>query len=173
MTRRTFSSRRSAGSWAGPRTSEDATTDGTTSEVGRAATSDGEASTSPSCSSSIGNSFLNFANFRCCFCHFEQFSPLEHLCGLGRSCSIATIDADSAGEITSFAIRVLRARLRPNVGDLPWSSSGVLGLEQSFRRRSRGGTLGAAMGELHASSAGVEGTVGLLPRNTRIPFQRQ
>lgn len=95
------------------------------------------------------------------------------MCGLGRSCSIATIDADSAGEITSFAIRILRARLRPSVGDLPWSLSGVLGLEQSLRRCSRGGSLGAAIGELQASSAGVDGTAGLLPLNTRISFQRQ
>lgn len=173
MTRRWFSSRRRAGSCVGPRTSEDATTDGTASEVGRAARSDGEASTSPSCSISIGNSLAILASFRCCLCHFGQFSPFEHVWGFGRSCSMATIDADSAGEITSSASRALRARRRPNVGDLPWSSSGVLGLEHSFRRCSRGGTLGAAMGELQTSSAGVEGTVGLLPRSTRISFHRQ
>ena len=78
-------------------------------EVGPVPESVGDPLASVICCSSKGNSVAILANFRCCLCHFEQFSPLEHLCGLGNSCSMATIDADSAGEMISSVRRALRA----------------------------------------------------------------
>ena len=104
---------------SGPRTSEEATTDGTASETGRIASATasevrgfpGSPAThiDPPFSGLTGCSFLKFSIKRCCLRHFEQFSPFEHLCGLGISCSIPTMETDSRGVITSsgFLCRLL------------------------------------------------------------------
>jgi hypothetical protein len=159
MFRRLASSKwRKAGTVLGPRTSDDATTEGTASETGRTPSANASAVRgfpgSPAThmeppSEVIGWSFLNASISRCCFLHFEQFSPFEHLWGLGISCSIPTIETDSIGVTISSGLR-FRWCLRP-----------LLCL------------LGSSVQGEATSSIGVEGfgVPGALPLNTCISFQ--
>ncbi len=47
---------------------------------------------------------------RCCLRHLLQRSPFSHLCGFGSSCSMATIETDSAGVTISRCLEAFRPR---------------------------------------------------------------
>jgi hypothetical protein len=122
-----------------------------------------------------GCSFLKLSIKRCCFLHFEQFSPFEHLCGFGMSCSMPTMDTDSRGVITSHFGR-LRDSLRLGRSSVVQSSfklslpilepclDGNDGLENSVVLNSIHGEATSSIG------VGGFGVLGALPLSTWISF---
>ena len=106
------------GSPAGPRASEDRTTDGTASDTGLVIVVGVEAETGmtnlpASTSGTVPKSFWILASLRWYFRHSLQSSPdsQPHCGGFGNTCSMATMDTESAGEMTSSSCgRAERAR---------------------------------------------------------------
>ena len=161
-----------AGPVPGPRTSDEATTDGTASENGRGASLIGSAVSgfpgSPAIqiappSGLTGCSFLNVSISLCCFFHFEQFSPFAHLCAFGMSCSMPTIETDSSGVITSLCFRCRLRELLRRLG----SSSDLQSWDLSRLDVCLDGLWSSVHGDI-ASSIGVAGfgVLGALPRRT-------
>src|SRR6478609_520737 len=106
----------------GPITSEDATTEGSASEMGRTLLGSNALAVSGFPASPImtvpvalistwGYSFLKARISCCCFLYLEQFSPLEQWCGFGMTCSIPMMDTDSIGVISSLFVLVRFLRL--------------------------------------------------------------
>jgi hypothetical protein len=176
---RRLASSKNAGIGPGPRTSDDATTDGTASEIGRLTSIAGALSGFPGSpatqivppSGLTGWSFLKLSISRCCFFHFEQFSPLAHLWGLGISCSIPTMETDSRGVMTSCFLCRLLELLRtldspPDSQSWDWSLLSCLdGRRNCGCRTSVQGVIASSMG------VGGFGEPGALPRRTCISFQ--
>lgn len=165
---------------AGPSTSDEATTDGTASEIGLAASATASAVRGfpglPAThidppSGLTGCSFLKFSIKRCCFRHFEQFSPFEHLWGLGISCSIPTMETDSSGVIASscFLCRLRELFRRLGSSSEPHSKCTFPCLDLD---RCLEGCRDSVHGD-EASSNGVGGfgVLGALPLRTCISFQ--